>query len=61
MNFLKSIGLKSSEPSETYNPPAPPQNTTNCSTNHHYFEKKGEINECKKLLKSLMEKSPVSD
>lgn len=35
-----------------------PDNPTS-STNHSYFEKKGEVNELKKLFKELMERAPV--
>ncbi len=45
--------------SDNKNEPSP-QTTTN-STNHSYFQKKGEVNELRNLFKKMIEKSPVPD
>lgn len=66
MKILNALGLNN--PSDEYQKDhtqetqnyTPEKNSTS-STNHSYFEKKGEVNELRKLLKELMEKAPVSD
>lgn len=67
MKFLNVFGLNN--PNEDYQKDATPNpqshssydNKTTSSTNHSYFEKKGEVNELRKLFKDLMEKAPVKD
>ena len=64
MNFFNVLGLNSRNDDykneEVEEPKEETQKTTN-STSHSYFEKKGEVNELRKIFKELMEKSPVSN
>jgi AP-4 complex subunit beta-1 len=65
MNFLNVLGLNNNNKDDYQNEEAQEnkedvQKTTN-STSHSYFEKKGEVNELRKIFRELMEKSPVSN
>lgn len=64
MNFFNVLGLNTRNDDykneEVEEPKEEVQKTTN-STSHSYFEKKGEVNELRKIFKELMEKSPVSN
>lgn len=66
MRFLNVLGLNN--PVDDYqkdNPPVHsyqgPEKQTTSSTNHSYFEKKGEVNELRKIFKDMMEKAPVKE
>ena len=65
MNFFNVLGLnnnnKDDYKNEAEQESAEEMPKTTNSTSHSYFEKKGEVNELRKIFKELMEKSPVSD
>ena len=66
MRFFNALGFKNQQEDDeqytnTEEPPAPQQQIPKQTTvSHSYFEKKGEVNELKRSIKTLMEKPSIS-